>query len=244
MNDSSETTATQQKSAVRRWLPVGLLILGLVLFFALDLGRYFSFEWLAENYQGIKQSVAENLILACVIFFFIYAVSVAFSLPIASLLTLAGGAIFGWLAIPLVVGGATLGALVIFLAAKGALADTLSRKAGPFMTKIQDGFNTSPFFWLLALRLIPVAPFWVVNIVPALLGMKTRDYTLATLIGIAPGSTAYVLAGVGIVSPLDRGQVPDLKSVATDPNIIIALAALGCLALIPIVFKSFKKKEK
>jgi len=185
--------------------------------------------------------VAENLILAVVMFFFLYVIVVAFSLPIATLLTLTGGAVLGYLAAPIIIVAATLGALILFLVARGAFANTLSKRAGPFMTKLSKGFHEQPFFWLLALRLIPLAPFWAVNIAPALLGMRTSQYILATLIGIAPGTTVYVAVGRGFDAVLSAGKAPDLSTLG-DIRIIVPLVGLGVLALIPILVQKFIKK--
>jgi uncharacterized membrane protein YdjX (TVP38/TMEM64 family) len=228
-------------TAIKRFLPLVLLVLGLIVFFVFDLHKLISFAVLAEHYNTITAWVAENIIIAVVGFFVIYTVSVAFSLPIASLLTLTGGAVLGYYAAPIIIVAATLGALALFLAARGALADTLATRAGPFMAKISDGFNERPFLWLLALRLIPAAPFWVVNIVPALLGMKTRQYLLATFIGIAPGTTVYVAVGRGFDAILSAGETPDL-SVLSDPRILAPLVGLGVLALIPIIAEKLLKK--
>ena len=136
---------------------------------------------------------------------------------------------------------ATAGAFTLFLAARGAFADLLSRKAGPFVASISHGFNERPFLWLLALRFLPLAPFWVVNIVPALLGMKARQYILATLIGIAPGTTIYVALGKGLDTVLAAGETPNLNTLV-DIEIILALTGLGMLALFPIVAKKIFKK--
>ncbi|MCE2516551.1 MAG: TVP38/TMEM64 family protein [Alphaproteobacteria bacterium] len=228
-------------SSFKRMLPLAVLVFGLVLFFAFDLGRFVSFAALAENYNGITAWVAANLLGAVAAFFLLYVVAVAFSLPIASPLTLIGGAVLGYLAAPVIILAATLGAVILFLAARGAFADVLTRKAGPFMAKVSDGFNEDPFLWLLALRLIPIAPFWVVNIVPALLGMNSRQYTIATLVGIAPGTTVYVAVGSGFDAILSSGKVPDLADLG-DIRIIAPLIGLGLLALVPIVAKKFLRK--
>lgn len=235
-----------QSSATNRWrkyLPVAVLLAGLGVFFALGLHRTLSFAWLAENYTGIKSMTADHRILAWAVFFVLYTVCVAFSLPIASLLTLSGGAILGWHGLWLVVASATLGAYILFLAAKGAFAETMAQRAGPFMARINEGFNQSPFFWLLALRLIPAFPFWAVNIAPALLGMRTRDYLLATAVGIAPGSFVYIWVGRGFDTVLARGETPDL-GVLSDPAILAPLAALGLLALVPVAVQRLKRGKK
>lgn len=227
---------------LKRLLPIFVLMIGLALFFAFDLGRFLSFAAIAEDYNAITAWVDGQFFVAILAFFVIYVIATAFSLPIASLLTLVGGAVFGIIAAPVIILAASIGALILFLASRGAFADMLAAKAGPFMGKIKEGFDDQPFFWLLALRLIPLAPFWAVNIAPALLGMKTSPYFIATLVGITPGTTVYVLVGGGFDAILAAGKVPDLSTLG-DPRILLPLAGLGILALIPIIAKKFKKKE-
>ena len=239
---SQPSTSDASPSMIKRLLPIAILVLGLGLFFAFDLGKYVSFSSLANHYNGITAWVAAHLVAAIAAFFALYVIAVAFSLPIASPLTLVGGAVFGYLAAPIIIIAATLGALILFLAARGAFQDVLTRKAGPFVAKISDGFNEQPFSWLLALRLIPLAPFWVVNIVPALLGMRTGQYALATLVGIAPGTTVYVSVGRGFDAILAAGKTPDL-SILGDIRILAPLVGLGVLALIPIIGKKIFKKK-
>lgn len=225
---------------LKKFLPLAILLAGLGLFFALGLHERFTFSWLAGNYAGIKSMVADQRLLAWFAFFALYAVCTAFSLPIAVLLTLAGGAILGWPAVGLIVAGATLGSYALFLAARGAFAETLAERAGPFMSKIKEGFDQSPFFWLLALRLVPAFPFWAVNIAPALLGMKSRDYLLATAIGIIPGTAIYVWVGRGFDIILALGETPNLEQL-TDWRIVTPLAFLGLLALVPVAVQTFRR---
>jgi len=233
---------TLSQNWLKRLLPLAILLLGLILFFALGLDDILSFAVLSQHYTAIILWVEAHTLLAWGGFMLAYTLSVAFSLPVATLLTLAGGAVIGWPAVLLVVVSATTGALILFLAAKGALADSLTRKAGPFVSRIKAGFDQSPFLWLLALRLIPAAPFWVVNIVPAALGMKTRDFLTATFIGIFPGTSVYIWVGRGFDTVLASGQTPDTTSLA-DPQIILPLTALGCLALVPLVVKFLKSRK-
>ena len=223
-------------------MPLVILIVGLVLFFATGLNEVLSFDALARNYTSLTDWIAANRLLAWGAFFLIYLVSVAFSLPIATLLTLGGAALLGWVALPLVVTSATAGAFILFLAARGALQETMAERAGPFMERIRDGFNRSPFFWLLALRLVPAFPFWVVNIVPALLGMKSHPFLIATLVGIAPGSTAYIWVGISLQPILSAGRVPTATDL-TRPDLIASLAVLAGLAFVPAIVRSIKAKR-
>ena len=231
--------SSSPKSKYTKWLLPILLLTGLLLFFATGLHEWLSFEKLALHYGTIKVFILERPLTAYALFFLIYTLSVAFSLPIASLLTLGGGALLGWPAAFIIVLAATAGACVVFIAAKTILASTLASKAGPFLAKLEAGFKQNSFQYLLALRLVPAAPFWVVNIVPALVGMRLSSYALATLIGIIPGTFVYVSVAQGFDHILSQGRAPDLSSL-TDWQIIAPLAGLGALALLPIILKKFK----
>ena len=172
----------------RRLIPVAVLLLGLALFLLLDLERYFSFEMLGRHHATLTSWVAAHMALAEILFVVAYALVVAFSLPIAVIITPVGGFLFGmWLGALLSVIGATIGSVAVFLAARTAFYDLFHARAGAALARLEDGFRRDSFSYLLFLRLVPVFPFWLVNIVPALLGMTLGPYTLATLIGIIPG---------------------------------------------------------
>ena len=226
---------------LKKYLLPLILVIGLILFFATGLHRFLSFTTLAAHYGEIKSYIASNQLSAYGLFFLLYFGAVAFSLPIASLLTLAGGALLGWGAAIIILVAATAGASIVFLAARSILADVLSAKAGPFLKKLETGFQDNAFQYLLALRLVPVAPFWVVNIVPALLGMRLRAFIIATFIGIMPGTFVYVYVARGFDHILAQGKAPDLSTLS-DIRIIGPLAALGALALMPTIIKFIKAK--
>lgn len=220
-----------------------VLIAGLIIFFTTDLKNIFSFAGLATNYSVITAFVASNQLASWLGFMLLYAVVVALSLPAASLLTLAGGAVLGWIAIPLIIVGASAGACVVFIAAKTVFASLFAERAASFISRLEAGFKKDAFSYLLALRLIPAAPFWVVNIVPALLGMRLLPFFIATFIGIAPGTSVYVAVGRGFDKVLARGEVPDLSTLQ-DPYIIAPLVALGLLSLMPVMVKRLKERNK
>ena len=171
-----------------------------------------------------------------------YLLAVAFSLPIASLLTLGGGAVFGWPAALLIVTAATGGAGLVFLAAKSIFSDALRRRAGPFVTRLEARFSENAFFYLLALRLVPAAPFWVVNIIPAFSKMRLSVFLTATGVGIIPGSVIYVGIGQGFDQILAAGQMPDL-SVLTKPEIWLPLSGLGILVFITGIYRHIKSRK-
>ena len=229
--------------AMKKFLLPLVLLLGLLIFFTTDLKNTLSFSGLAENYGLIAAFIADNRLISWFGFMTLYAAVVALSLPAASLLTLAGGAILGWIAIPLIILGASAGACIVFFAARSIFAGMLSKRAAGFISRLEAGFKKDAFSYLLALRLIPAAPFWVVNIVPALLGMRLTPFFIATFIGIAPGTSVYVAVGRGFDKVLARGEVPDLSTLQ-DPYIIAPLVALGLLSLMPVVVKRLKERRK
>ena len=160
--------------AVKRLLLPAILLGGLTLFFASSANEIISWGFLGTHYNAIKTFASDHIWLGYLAFFCSYVLAVAFSLPIASLLTLAGGAVLGWPAVILVVAAATTGAGLVFLAARNLFIDLLRQRAGRFIAKLEKGFSENAFFYLLALRLVPAAPFWAVNIVPALTRMPFR----------------------------------------------------------------------
>ena len=243
MTASHHTEKTDPKSGLtKRALPV-LLLAGLALFFLSGAHNFLSFSRLAENYSTLKSFVETSPFLSVLTFACAYVITVALSLPIASVLTLAGGALLGWSAAAVIVCSATLGATIVFMAARTVLNEFLTRRTSGFMAKLETGFQKNAFSYLLALRLIPAAPFWVVNIVPALLGMRLNQYVLATFIGITPGTLIYVWVARSFDILLSRGQSPDL-SVLREPAVIAPLFALGALSLLPALWQRLRARQK
>jgi uncharacterized membrane protein YdjX (TVP38/TMEM64 family) len=229
---------------LRRILPVAVLLVGLVLFWALGLRRYFSFDTLSQHHAALAAWVAAHGVLAVLAFVASYALVVAFSLPIAVLITPLAGFLFGtWLGAALAMIGATLGAVAVFLAARTALRDVFRARAGKTLAKLEDGFKRDAFNYLLFLRLVPVFPFWLVNIVPALLGMSLGAYTLATAIGIIPGAVVYASIGAGFGMLFERGEMPDL-GVIFEWRILLPLLGLAALSLAPIVYIRLKGPQR
>lgn len=229
---------------LRRLLPLGILALGLVAFYAAGLDEYIDFAVLRDNRAAIVNWVAQSQALAALAFILIYIAVIAFSLPVGAVLTVAGGFLFGTVPAAIyVVVGATLGATILFMAARTAFADFLRRKAtGPLFQKMRAGFQDDAFSYLLILRLVPLFPFWLVNLVPALLGMRLRTYVLGTFLGIIPGSVVFAHVGAGLGAVFDRGEAPDLD-VVLEPRILSAIIALAVLALLPVVYKRYKARK-
>lgn len=240
MSKSSEKRGTGARLA-KRALPV-VLLAGLVLFFVSGAHNFLSFSRLAEHYSLLKSFVETAPLLSVLGFAVAYILTTALSLPIASVLTLVGGALLGWGAAAVIICSATIGATIVFLAARTVLNEFLRRRTSGFMAKLEAGFQRNAFSYLLALRLIPAAPFWVVNIVPALLGMRLNHYVAATFIGIAPGTVIYVWVARSFDILLSRGQTPDL-SVLREPAVITPLFALGVLSLLPALLQRLKSRH-
>jgi uncharacterized membrane protein YdjX (TVP38/TMEM64 family) len=201
--------------------------------FALVWYHEISLSLLIEHRAAVESVVAGHRIAALTAFVVIYFLVTALSVPGAAFVTIFGGLVFGTVAAGLAtVIGATAGATVIFLIAKSALGDWLVRRAGRRAEKLAAGFCADAFNYLLFLRLVPLFPFWLVNLVPALCGVRLATFVAATALGIIPGTFAFAFLGASLDSAI---KAQDVK-----PLIVAALAALGVLTLVPMAIKRFK----
>ncbi len=229
-------------SGLRRWLPAVVLGLGFAGFFALGLQRHISFDTLQEHRDWLVAEVARNEALVAATFIAIYALVVAFSVPGGAVMTISAGFLFGTVpAATFGVIGGTLGAVCVFLAARTAFGDALRAKAGPALKRMEAGFRKNAFSYMLSLRLIPLFPFWLVNLVPAFLGVSLRTYFFATLVGVIPGALVFASLGNGLGAILDAGGEPDL-GIVFQPDVLLPLLALAVLALLPVAYKKFKAR--
>lgn len=239
MND--QPSPSKARFSLKRLIPLFILVAGLILFLALDLQRYVSFDTLSEYRETLTRWVADHALLAGLVYMLVYAVVIAFSLPGGAVMTIAGGFLFGiWIGTALTVVGATVGATGVFLAARTGLGDPLRARAGPALRRMEAGFQENAMSYLLFLRLIPLFPFWLVNLVPAFLGVKLRTYIIGTFFGIAPGSFVYASVGNGLGAILERGERPDLGLIF-NPEILLPLVGLAVLALLPVIYKKVKR---
>ena len=233
-------TAAPATPLWRRLLPVVVLALAIVLVFASGLHRYLSFDALRQNRHVLQDLVAGHQALAALGYVVVYAAAVALSVPGAAVLTVAGGFLFGSLeGTVLVVIGATVGATLLYLAAKTALGDALRARAGGLVHKLEAGFRENALSYLLVLRLVPLFPFWLVNLAAAVLGVPPATYVLGTFVGIIPGSYVYASVGAGLGSVFDQGGEPSLKGALT-PQVLVALLGLALLSLVPVAYKRLK----
>ena len=243
----------------RRLIPFGAVILVTALILGMGWHRHLSFETLVRHHGAIHEFIQSTRIAAVAAYVATYAVAVALSLPVGLFLTLAGGMLFGGVvgALAAIV-GATIGATGIFLIARSAFGEHLARRAGPMVQTVAAGFRADAFSYLLFLRLVPAFPFWLVNLVPALAAVPLGTYVAATALGIVPAAFAFAFVGAGLDSVirtqgaaynacLAAGRSDcrvdfDLKAVVT-PELLAALAALGILALVPVVVKRWRSRS-
>jgi uncharacterized membrane protein YdjX (TVP38/TMEM64 family) len=226
-----------------KYLPLFILVGGLIAFFATGLHHYISFDQIREHRGTLLGWVKEYGIFAGVVFGALYAVMVAFSIPGGAIATLLAGFLFGLVAgSTIVIIGATLGAVGVFLAARSALGDALRRKTGNAVRKMEEGFKENALSYLLILRLIPIFPFWLVNLVPAFLGVPLRTYVVGTFFGIIPGSIVYASVGSGLGTLFDQGKTPDLGIIFI-PEILFPILGLAILACLPIIYKKWRSRS-
>ena len=192
-------------------------------------------------FEYINTQINSNFLLAIIFYSFLYIVCVAFSVPVASYLTLIGGAIFNWLALPVVIISATIGATIIFILSKSILANYFSKKIIKKYKGLEKGFSKNHFYYVLFLRLIPFAPFFIVNILAGIVNMRIISYVFATFIGIIPGTTIYIFSGITFSELFQNSQIPEFNITSSKYFLIILL--LSILSLSPIIFDKFLKKK-
>jgi uncharacterized membrane protein YdjX (TVP38/TMEM64 family) len=224
-------------------IPPSVLILGLFLFFYLDLDSFTTWNNITTHYSEIKFFTEEFFFYSVFIFYLINFFAVAFSLPIALLLLLLGGALFGWVAVFLSLFSTTIGCWVVFLAARGFLNEYLSKKVNPYLSSISSKFNKKPFLWLLSLKLFPLFPIWVGNIVPGILGIRSNTFLLATFIGFTPGTLIYVSFARGLDKILINGGVPNF-SIDDNFELYIPLAIILLMSVTLYAIKFSRDKEE
>ena len=243
MTIAPDPGAAPRRSLVRRLAPLAALGLILLLFFAFRLDRYVSFSALRDNRATVTGFVGAHPVLAPLLFIALYILTIAASLPIGAVLSVCGGFLFGTaLGTLYVLIGATSGATALFLAAQTAIGDSLKRRMGSTGERLARDLEGNAFSYLLVLRLVPLFPFVLVNLVPALVGIRLRTYVAATFLGIIPASFVYVSIGSGLGALLERGETPDLSTIFSR-DVLVPLLGLATLALIPVVYRRFKTKQ-
>lgn len=247
---------------IKKYLPL-LILVGVAAIVVLNgWHKYLSLEQIANHRDELMLLVSENYILSLAGFSVLYIVVVALSLPGGSILTLLGGFLFGWL-----VGGlttvfaATSGAVIVFMVAQSSLGEGLVKRAGPWLEKLSEGFKEDAANYLLFLRLVPIFPFWLINLAPAVLGVTLKTFIIGTFIGIIPGTFAFSFLGAGLDSIISKqkqvfeacqartstgGETCEFKLSIGDlvtTEMLTAFVVLGGVALIPVVLKKVKQRK-
>ncbi len=237
---SNKTNGAKSALSIQKLLPIIVIITGFSAFIFSGGLDFLSFETLSEHRVEILNWCESNMVLAVFTFIVVYTIVTALSIPGAVWITLSGGFIFGFLqGVIYVVIAATSGAVLIFLAARYAFADYFHAKAGPAVTRMEDGFRKNALSYLLFLRLVPVFPFWLVNLVPALLGVQLRTYIIGTFFGIIPGSLVFTWVGSGLGAVLDRGEMPNI-GIIFEPVVLFPIIGLSLLSIAPVLYKRFR----
>ncbi len=222
-----------------RFLILIIFIVGFALFFGLGGYRYLSFEALKANRDKLLLYTNHHYWTMLIGVVVIYTMTTTFSIPVAAGLSLITGFLFGrWIGMAIILFSATVGATLVFLGARYVFAEAAQRRMGKVAKRMIAKFHENDFNYLLFLRLVPVFPFWLVNLVSAFTPIKIRTYIIATAIGILPG--CFIFANLG----QSLGRLDSRKGLLSLQT-ISALILLGIFALLPVLIKKLRyQKEK
>jgi uncharacterized membrane protein YdjX (TVP38/TMEM64 family) len=242
----TDMTPTAAKSGLARRLPL-IAILAVAAVGAFTLRDVLSFETLAENRERLISFRDANYAATVAVFIAAYVTIVAFSLPGATIATLTGGFLFATFPGALFnVTGATIGATLIFLAARWGLGERLAARmdAGEGrIQRIKRGIDENQWEMLFLIRLVPAVPFFVANLLPALVGVPLHRYVVTTFLGIIPGAVVYTSVGAGLGEVFARGETPDL-GIIFEPHVLLPILGLAALAALPIVLKALRGRKE
>jgi len=217
-----------------------LILAAVAVAYALGLQRQLSWTALAAHQAVLRTWVQADPLATAAGYVALYALAVAVSFPGAVVFTVTSGLLFGTaLGAALTVCAATLGAVLIFLAARSALGPFLARRAGRLLDRVQPGLQRNGFLYVLALRLIPIVPFWLINLAAALSGVRLWHFAVATFIGIIPATTVFASIGAGVGGVLEAGRTPDLSIIFSAP-VLLPLLGLAALSLLPVGWRYWK----
>ncbi|WP_095587612.1 TVP38/TMEM64 family protein [Actibacterium ureilyticum] len=241
MADMTETP----KPGLARRLPLIAIALVAVIG-AFTLKDYLSFQALADNREALMAFRDANYPVTVLVFLILYAVIVAFSLPGATIATLAGGFLFATFPGALFnVIGATVGAILIFQAARWGFGEKLGAKlegSEGMAKRIKDGIDENQWSMLFLIRLVPAVPFFLANLIPAFLEVPLHRFAISTFIGIIPGTVVYTSVGAGLGAVFARGETPDL-GIIFEPHVLLPMLGLAALSALPILIKALRGKK-
>jgi uncharacterized membrane protein YdjX (TVP38/TMEM64 family) len=245
---------------MKRWFPLAGLGVVAGALYSTGVHSYLSAEALVLSKASLEAHVAQHAVLSVVIYVLAYITIVALSIPGALLMTLLGGLLFGfWLGSAATVIAATTGATLLFLVARSSIGSALRNKGGETVQRMTEGLRRDAASYMLFLRLVPVFPFALVNLAPAIVGVPLKTFVWTTLVGILPGTMAFTLAATSLGGVLDDKraafeacrtlvqpgcQVSLDLSTLVNPKLLLAFAALGIVALIPVVVRRFWSTDR
>lgn len=243
MSDMTDTDA--EKSGLRRYVPL-ILIAAVAIIGAVTLRDYLSFDALRDNREALIAFRDSNYVLTVLVFIAIYVGIVAFSLPGAAIGTLTGGFLFGTaLGTVINITGATIGAVLIFLAARMGLGNRLQARMDAsegLVAKIKKGIDENQWSMLFFIRLVPAVPFFVANLIPAFVGVPLHRFVISTFVGIIPGSLVYTSVGAGLGEVFAKGESPNL-GIIFEPHILFPILGLCLLSVLPVIIKAVTGKK-
>jgi uncharacterized membrane protein YdjX (TVP38/TMEM64 family) len=225
------------KKLIQRLLIIAAIIILVILFKVLNLGQYLSLDYIKSSQEKFALIYADHRLLVIAAYMTIYIVVTALSLPGAVVMTLAGGALFGfWLGVLVVSFASTIGATLACFVARFLLRDWVQNRVGEKLSKINKGIEKEGSFYLFSLRLVPIFPFFIINLAMGLTPMKLWTFYWVSQIGMFPGTMVYVNAGK------ELGRLESLSGILS-PGLLISFIILG---LFPITAKKllylYKKK--
>ncbi|NCQ23698.1 MAG: hypothetical protein COW54_06005 [Rhodobacteraceae bacterium CG17_big_fil_post_rev_8_21_14_2_50_63_15] len=245
MDHSTQGAPAGKTRAWTRHAPLAIILVVAVIGY-ITLRDYITFDTLRDNREALLTFRDENVLLMALAFIGVYITIVAFSLPGAAVASVTGGFLFGLvLGTGLNVLSASLGACVIFLAARWGLGQTLAARietSEGTLKRLKTGLHDNEISVLFLMRLVPAVPFFVANLLPAMVGVKFINFALTTMLGIIPGAVVFTWIGVGLGEVFDRGETPDL-SLLWEPQIIGPILGLCALAALPILIKALRGKK-
>lgn len=243
MSDASQSMHT--KSPIARYAPLAA-IAAVAIIGAFALRDFISFDALRDNREALIAFRDSNFVLTALGFIAVYVLIVTFSLPGALIATLTGGFLFGTVfGVAVNVTAATIGATLIFLAARLGLGNRLKARMDSsegVIARIKKGLDENQWSMLFFIRLVPAVPFFVANLIPAFLGVPLRRFAISTFIGIIPGSLVYTSVGAGLGEVFARGDTPNLGLIF-EPHILLPMLGLCALSLLPVVIKAVTGKK-
>lgn len=224
-------------SSVRQFIPIAVLLIGLAAAFFGGWVDQLSLSTLADHRESLVAWVEGNGVFAGAVYALIVTTVAAFSIPAMSVMNISAGFLFGpFVGTFVAMIGQTAGGFIVFLAARYAFRDTLSRRAGSVVKRMEVGFRRNAFSYMLTVRFMPMFPAWLVNLVPGLLGVPARVFLLGTVLGVIPCTFVFATVGDGVGHVIDRGEVPSMM-IFLEPHILLPFIGLALLAIAPAILR-------